>query len=293
MSISVVIALAAVFFIVGVLFIIKGVSTEEEKVVPISNPQEIEELKSAFAPLPQKQQGAIKPIIGEPAEMPEKNQNIGDGSNHARAQQLKDENEQLKTQIADQKRKFDDLERSIQILREDYNRIKESESDKIKLLEEKVEQARREKEQMIANQRLIDELKTKGEVFEKQHDEHQTLQREMKEFIQKLERERDELLKLNQKTVDKSELQMMEHRLSGSIEEIETLKSENKSLLEVNQRLKETFRKTEETNDQLLKKEKLLQFELAKNRAQVLGLEKICADFKVQIETLSASAPVS
>ena len=42
-----------------------------------------------------------------------------------------------------------------------------------------------------------------------------------------------------------------------------------------------------EFNNYLVEKERLLKYELTKSRAQSLGFEKLCEDFKVQIEELS------
>jgi len=67
------------------------------------------------------------------------------------------------------------------------------------------------------------------------------------------------------------------------------VKGENKGLQGFNQGLKNDFEKTKEHNAHLIEKERFMEFELSKNRAQALGLEKICEDFKVQIETLTAT----
>ena len=45
-----------------------------------------------------------------------------------------------------------------------------------------------------------------------------------------------------------------------------------------------SFNKLKEYNSYLLTKEKVLQYELTKNRAKALGFEKICEDFKVRID---------
>lgn len=63
----------------------------------------------------------------------------------------------------------------------------------------------------------------------------------------------------------------------ASTEEFNRLRQENADSVR-------NFEKIKEFNDHLLEKEKILQYELTKSRAQNLGLEKICEEFKDQIE---------
>ena len=86
------------------------------------------------------------------------------------------------------------------------------------------------------------------------------------------------------------EFEALSGKLIESINIIGDLKRENKDYQKANLDLKDAFKKMEEMNDHLVKKEKMMQYELTKNRAQALGLEKICEDFRTQIETMSATA---
>ena len=86
------------------------------------------------------------------------------------------------------------------------------------------------------------------------------------------------------------EFEALSNRLEGAITTIEGLKGTNKDLKLSNQALQEDFKRTEELNVQLLEKERIMQYELVKNRAQALGLERICEDFKRQIEEMSVVA---
>ena len=88
----------------------------------------------------------------------------------------------------------------------------------------------------------------------------------------------------------KTEFEALSSKLVESISTIEDLKRENKALQQSNSDLRDEFKRTEELNEHLLKKEKMIQYELTKNRAQALGLEKICEDFRTQIETMAATA---
>ena len=68
---------------------------------------------------------------------------------------------------------------------------------------------------------------------------------------------------------------------------LEQSRGQNEDLLQSNEALKSELAKIKELNDQIREKEKVLQLELTKARAQSVGLEKICEDFKEQIEIMS------
>ena len=62
------------------------------------------------------------------------------------------------------------------------------------------------------------------------------------------------------------------------------LKKEKEELTQREAELIRNLQKLKEFNAYLLEKENILEYELAKNRAQALGLEKICEDFKIQLD---------
>ena len=72
MSVSFIIGLAAIIVIFAIVFIMKKKSSGEENAVPISNPKEIEELKTSFVPTEQKESSDQKKEISstnEPANL--------------------------------------------------------------------------------------------------------------------------------------------------------------------------------------------------------------------------------
>ena len=140
MSMTLFIGFAAVFFVLGIVFIIKGVFSEEQNAVPISNPKEIEEFKKAFVPPAQKESAALLQETEEtrPVRMPEK---------QVQMDRLMEENQQLKNQIVEHKNKFDELERSVEIFKREHLKQRESEAEKIRNLETKVSNVQLEKEQ--------------------------------------------------------------------------------------------------------------------------------------------------
>jgi len=288
------IGIAAILFVIGILLIIKGASIEESEAVPISNPEEIEALKNSFMLQEQKSSVESNPSANKVTRSVVDSKPKGaklflKSSKHVKIEQLMEENRRLKIEIAEQNNKFQLLEQNLEVLKKEYYQIKEAEAEKTQILQSKIAKIQIEKEQLSLNVQIIEELKQKAELFDKQIKENQIRQSQMKEFMGQLESERDSLMKAQKLGVDKSDFEAMCQRLEGSIKTIEVLKGESKNLQNHNRDLKDNFKKTEEYNKHLLEKEKILQYELAKNRAQNLGLEKICEDFKQQIEMMSSA----
>jgi len=256
MSVTVFIGIAAIFFIIGILCIIKGTSSEENDAVPISNPKEIEELKSSF--MPTEKQEAPGPQTGASPKI-----GLSNLSKEPGDAMSGDSNQQ--SEITELIQKNEQLEQNLQALN-------------------------KEKEQLLPNHELINDLKAKGDLFEKQHADNKIQQEELREFIRTLKSEKEELLKSQESGVDKTEFNAIGGRLNESLAAIAALKGENKDLQQFNQGLKDDFKKTREHNEHLIEKEKLMEYELSKNRAQAVGLEKICEGFKLKIENLTAIA---
>jgi chromosome segregation ATPase len=247
--------------------------------VPISNPREIEELKSSF--LPSQAKDMSEGQVGVSLKM-----GPTDLSNDPRA--LLSGRSDKQAEIKELAQKNEQLEQKLEALTSENQKIKESQLEKVKFLEEQLAIIQKEKERLLPNRQLLDGLKEKGELFEKRYAENKIQQEELRTFIRTLESEKKELMQSQKLGADKSELDALSHRLESSIAAIEALKGENKDLQRFNQDLKNDFEKTQEYNTHLIEKEKLMEYELSKNRAQTLGLEKICEDFKVQIESLTA-----
>jgi len=279
MSIPVIIGIAAVFVVLGILFIIKGSSSEEEHAVPISNPKEIEAFKNSFNPSGEKGSSGLKG--GMLSDITSSN-----GSKEAGVPSSSGLNK--KSDINELAQKNEQLEQNLQMLKRENQQIKNSQLEKIKVLEGDIANIQREKERLLPNHQLIDELKEKGETFEKRCAENKVQQEELRELVRILESEKDELMTSQKSGVDESEFQALSSRLENSIATIESLKGENRNLQQLNQDLKNDFEKTKEHNTHLIEKESIVEYELSKNRAQNVGLEKICEDFKVQIERMSS-----
>ena len=291
MTIPIYIGIAAVLFITGIVFVLKGISAEEETAVPILNPSEIRELKETFAPPKTDGPGVTAPSADAGGEQSQGDQFMG-------------ENHQLRKEALEAKENYEQLKGRMEALQKEYTEVKEQKEETIRTLKNENAKIQTEREQISANDELLDDLKVKIEILERQYTESQKQQEEMRTMVGQLRTEKDDLLaqtkqkdeqasaQIMTKTImtNKAEFEMLSNKLIESISIIEELKRENKDLQKTNSNLSDRFRKTGELNDHLMKKEKMIQYELTKNRAQALGLEKICADFRTQIETMAGAA---
>ena len=89
-----------------------------------------------------------------------------------------------------------------------------------------------------------------------------------------------------QKAILEQSRQNMEGR-SETIKVLSEIESERDKLLEQNIVLQRNYDKLKDLNDHLVEKEKILQYELTKSRAQSLGLEKVCEGLTEQIDSLN------
>jgi len=294
MNITLVIGAAAAIFIIGIIFVAKGIVAEEKEAVPISSPEEIAELKSVFSPAKNKPPVQLsQPLNYDAADhipRPLDSAPSLDKVSQDKIDQIAAENAQLIKRLAEQKDRVGQLEGNIEELKNKYNSTKDSNSEAITALEQQVARFQQEKDKLIMGRELVDELKSKNEVLKNQYAENQRQQAELRLIIGRLEQEKNDLIKFQHARGERSDLDNMSNRLAGSIATIEVLKSENKELKDACQKLEAAFKKFESFNAHLLEKEKLIQYELVKSRAQAMGLEKICEDFKTQIEHMSAEA---
>ncbi|MCA9406902.1 MAG: hypothetical protein KC684_10215, partial [Candidatus Omnitrophica bacterium] len=88
------------------------------------------------------------------------------------------------------------------------------------------------------------------------------------------------------------ETEHIRQQLTGARAAVDELKKERERVLQLKNKAEEQVAKIKEHNTYLLEKDKALQYELTKSRAQRIGLEKMCEDFKMQMERASASPKV-
>jgi myosin heavy subunit len=178
-----------------------------------------------------------------------------------------------------------ETERRLQKIRQDYDQLKESAKtqyqmrDRLSDEQTKQNQAWEEKEKRYEDK--ISELKQMLLEWERMGQERQALWESVKSDLQT---QNANLLKRLQEQEKNMTV------LQTEIKDIETKKDSTESgstgTLTANdeQRWKERVRQLEDFNAFLLAKERKLQYELTKNRAQTLGLERMFEDLKRQIE---------
>ncbi len=128
------------------------------------------------------------------------------------------------------------------------------------------------------SQRQIERLRTNIELMRKINNQKLN---EANEAMHRLEIQRSEADRIQQELLDK--------QLADALAEVDGFKKEREQLLQARNGLEHDFSKIQDLNTYLLEKEKLLHYELTKERAQSLGLERICEDFKIQIDEMAKS----
>jgi chromosome segregation ATPase len=240
-----------------------------------------------------------------------------------KAVQQADEDHQRMTQIANERdlaRKQDGeniraLEERIVLMRAEREQlllskevVEELKSKNAYLLErdrENVFRIERLENDLLAAQREINEkqdkwhqtasdLKEEKEsLFAEFHEKEEQLQkvRASLDLIEKTNNQRlneanraIDVLKAQRRESDRAQVEALERKLSDAIASAEVLRKEKEDLLQARASLEQNFQKVKEFNTHLIEKTKLLQYESTKQRAQALGLERVCEDFKIQIE---------
>jgi chromosome segregation ATPase len=278
MSAYLLIGLAVVLFIAGVVLLLKGSSVEELKVEPISNPKEITEFKGVFtAPretVAVPDELKLKQELESRAELQLKKMAERDNAQQQKMNELESENVRLNDRLAEQKVKFLDLEQRYAQL---DGRLSEAGLA--------AAQSRLERDELSAR------IKEGDGLLAALHQQTRTAQQAHEDKVAEADRVIGEL-KPQKSDVSRAELLLVNDKLTAAMAALETLKRENQDLTERNANLERNFKQVEEFNLHLREKERMLQYELTKARAQSLGLEKICEGFKVQIETMSAASSV-
>lgn len=136
-------------------------------------------------------------------------------------------------------------------------------------------------EQGQENQKQVERLRSNIELMQKINNQKLN---EANEAMHRLEVQRSERDRIQQELLDK--------QLSQALAEVGEFKKEREQLRQAHDGLERDFTKIKDMNTYLLEKEKLLQYELTKERAQSLGLERICEDFNIQIDEMAKSGKI-
>lgn len=304
-----------VLFVIGMTLIMKGMrepSREEDKVVPIAD---LKELQPAPAVKPQQPASASlsQQVIAENMKKPVSPiQPLPDTSSEVRELRSR-----LEGVLRDNHRLEEELRKEIEAKAVPQQKLDLSELEALKVGAAKMEQQLRQSEDEMGRLRKILEesrrdhqneiVNLKGLLQQTQEDRDRVRQEYLsqmnvqqdiaaiQEKNRQLEQERNDwLARISQHQIELEEQQkqITELRnkppvvdtaaLTQTMTALEKLKNERDELLEAGRLQEKNIQKLKEFVAFLQEKEKMYQYELTKCRAQILGLERICADFKEQ-----------
>lgn len=244
--------------VVGFLFYLlqkEEVKPQDPKVVPISNPQ-------AF----------LKPEMAPPS--------IIEMEYKKRAEDLEEELRQIS-------------DRSLAQAKEAMAMIEKLTRENDELKTQKQSSGSLEQEQLATAQKEVDQLRTNNASLQNQLETTETRLKQIEEEIVAIRHKSDVDLAQALASVEqfKSEREaFLSNReqeavtvqsLNRNIEELKSLNGQIRSELEMAQ---SDNTRLLETNKQLTDKIDMLEIELVKNRAQASGLERICENYKAQLE---------
>ena len=220
----------------------------EVKVVPISSPEEIFKPGVSAAEIEYKKK--VEELENELTALSEKGLAQAQEAQNL-IQKLTKENEMLKgenTKAKDGQAQLAQAQQEVDQIRQDNHLMQtqlESSYEKVEHLQQ---------EAIALRQRLDDETARTNAA------------------IEQLKADRDAVLAKREESV-------------GEINhELEELRVHNEALQQEAADLRLTNQKLKELNNTLMEKSQALQYELTKNRAQVSGLERICENYKLQLE---------
>lgn len=299
---------AIIFFVWGLIAIIKGwQGCAEDDSVPIS---ELEEMKEWTAGYPFEQR--VRDQEKKAASPPQEIETIKKEYERLRAEQ-ESQMSDLKERLAQLKRDKEQLLLSREIvdeLKAENQRLQEQEEtnrSKIGRLEKEVSEAGQaalghqsqfsEKigQMQAENQHLLRGLKEKEEQLRQLTVDLELTQKVNNQKLNEAHRAMELLSIQNEESArrraieDSAKQEALNKQLSEAAVSIEQLKRETEEWAAVKAALEERLQKVEAHNSRLVEKENALRHEIVKHRAQTLGLEKICEDFKIQIDEMSKS----
>jgi len=208
--------------------------------------------------------------------------------------QQKKQDEQVQTEL---RSKIKSLEETLDQLRKQSEAIKQGD-ESVRNLEAESESLRRTMEEQAKRMAMLEEALAsshqEGEQLKLQaHNAIERFKNDNRLLNEQWQRSEGELQRLNSEVTSmqqeteskiKQALSDFQQQFQSSSTEIEGLKKQNEELLQAKADWDLSLAKIKEFNAHLLEKEKILRYELTKSRAQALGFEKLCEDFKIRIE---------
>lgn len=204
---------------------------------------------------------------------------------------LTEENQQLKLTMTDLKVDYQDIEQTLVLYKTKYDDFLAKNTQLLDELANRLERAEKQATEFLKgsqkeaglldqeNQNLRDESVQLHEQEAQFRNQIKILQDKNHNLTEEIARLRSELPQQNSK---------VEKELVAQVEllqqDLEALENEKLEILKFQKKLQGDYDQIQALNAQLVEKGKLLQYELTKHRAQALGLEKICEDFRFQME---------
>lgn len=206
---------------------------------------------------------------------------------------LGQDNDALRAAVGHQRESYEELLGKFKQV--EIEREKEKvDQEKMSALQEEVAKAKVDIENLINGRSVISELKDENQLLIKQIKLSELRTKELRSELEIVQKDQNEKLLNAQETIKKLEEsqrqssyiqnEVLGKELQQAKESMEYMVKERDALRYTMNSLQEQVEISKELNAHLLEKEVLLEYELSKSRAQALGLERICEDFKVQIE---------
>ena len=183
----------------------------------------------------------------------EKNQQL-------KAQELSEENQKLEAALRAERLKQD----TVETLRQECERLKKEKADT-------VAQGKQNADLLNEHEKELQRLREESE-------------EKLKETLDVIEALRAQRVAASEQEEDRVARIKIE-----TDQVIEGLKSELNLLAEKKLNFDQESEQLRILNSQFLEREKMIRYDLTRSRAQALGLEKMCEDFKLQIEEMEKS----
>jgi chromosome segregation ATPase len=204
---------------------------------------------------------------------------------------LTEENQKIKSKLVEMEEACGLIESSFAELRNQHHLLVQQKQQQLAVLKRETGLAQQQaRAEWAAKAADLENLQSENRVLE---DKLRQSQSQVKELIRELASTR---LQREQLTHEfkalQSELQSghsaVEQEQAGRIAQfkkaLQELELEKSEIADSYKKLQDEYNRVKAFNAQLVEKGKLLQYELTKHRAQALGLEKICEDFRGQID---------
>jgi hypothetical protein len=193
--------------------------------------------------------------------------------------ELREKNNILDNQLDLGSSKIEQLETQLAVIRKEMGQqLIEANSTIARLKAEEEAQGRVSQESLLSEKKETDEWREKTALQ----------MREMEDTLAKT-REENLLLKDAKKLLE-AKLSVVEDDFKKQLEDaksiVQSLTGEKEATQQRTVDLEQNVEKLKELNATLIDKAKILQFELNRQRAQATGMERVCANFKTQLEEL-------